>query len=470
MKQEKNNFIRKWGILAFDILTILISFIIAYNLRFYNNPTYDSQLEYAVFFCIILCFVAIFFNYSYADNSLLFYRNGYEELKIVVSYSFLLSVSLIVVSYVINQSEMLARSIILYFFIVNVLLMLLGRTLLKTIFKRIYDNSSYASSVVIITERGYEKSTISSFNSGLTYHLIGLLTMENDVIKGVIDGTPVKGTWEEILNKLVLFQVDDVMLNLPNENESTITKLIHGFEEMGVVCHYVLVLPKNIEEDGKIGEFGEIPVISYELAEHSALKLTIKRIFDIFISLIGLVICGIIGLVLVPLIKIESPGPAIFSQIRIGKNGRKFKFYKFRSMYADAEERKSELVEKNQIDGLMFKIDDDPRITKVGKFIRKTSLDEFPQFWNVLKGDMSVIGTRPPTEDEFENYSPYYKGRLSMTPGITGLWQISGRSDIKNFDDVVKMDLYYINNWSLTLDFEIFIKTIGVVLKKKGAS
>ena len=138
-------------------------------------------------------------------------------------------------------------------------------------------------------------------------------------------------------------------------------------------------------------------------------------------------------------------------------------------MYVDAEERKKELEDKNEMKGLMFKMEDDPRVTKVGKFIRKTSLDEFPQFFNVLKGDMSLVGTRPPTEAEFEQYNEHYRRRLSMTPGLTGLWQISGRSDIEDFDEVVKLDLQYIDNWSLTEDFKILLKTVGVVLFGKGA-
>ena len=138
-------------------------------------------------------------------------------------------------------------------------------------------------------------------------------------------------------------------------------------------------------------------------------------------------------------------------------------------MYVDAEERKKELMAQNQVKGLMFKMEDDPRITRVGRFIRKTSIDELPQFYNILIGDMSLVGTRPPTVDEFEQYTPYYRKRLSMTPGLTGLWQVSGRSDIDDFDDVVKLDIAYIDNWSLKLDLKILFKTVYVVLFSKGA-
>jgi lipopolysaccharide/colanic/teichoic acid biosynthesis glycosyltransferase len=168
-------------------------------------------------------------------------------------------------------------------------------------------------------------------------------------------------------------------------------------------------------------------------------------------------------------IKIDSAGPVLFSQERIGRNGRRFTFYKFRSMYRDAEERKEELAGRNEMSGPMFKLEDDPRITRVGRFLRKTSLDELPQFFNIVKGDMSLVGTRPPTADEFEKYNQRYRRRISMTPGLTGLWQTSGRSDIEDFDEVVKLDLQYIDNWSLWLDIKILLKTVAVVFSGKGA-
>lgn len=151
----------------------------------------------------------------------------------------------------------------------------------------------------------------------------------------------------------------------------------------------------------------------------------------------------------------------------MGKNGRKFKMYKFRSMYADAEERKKDLMDQNKMSGLMFKMDDDPRITPIGKFMRKWSLDEFPQFINVFKGDMSLVGTRPPTVDEYERYAGHHKSRLAMKPGVTGMWQVSGRNDITDFEEVVRLDNEYIKNFSITLDMKIIVRTIAAVATKK---
>lgn len=200
------------------------------------------------------------------------------------------------------------------------------------------------------------------------------------------------------------------------------------------------------------------------------MELFLKRVMDICGALVGLFITAIAFVLVAPVIYIKSPGPIFFSQHRMGKNGRKFRIYKFRSMYMDAEERKKELMEQNKMQGLMFKMDDDPRIIKgVGHFIRNTSIDELPQFWNILKGDMSLVGTRPPTVDEFERYELHHKVRLSFRPGLTGMWQVSGRSDITDFEEVVRLDETYIAEWSILLDIKILLKTIKVVLMRQGS-
>ena len=195
----------------------------------------------------------------------------------------------------------------------------------------------------------------------------------------------------------------------------------------------------------------------------------LKHTLDYVGGLVGFILFGLAYCVLGPIIKIDSKGPILFSQNRVGRNGRIFKCYKFRSMRADAEVLKKKLMSQNEMQGLMFKIENDPRITKVGRFIRKTSLDELPQFINVLKGDMSLVGTRPPTVDEYEKYEPKHKARVSMMPGLTGLWQVSGRSDIKDFDEVVKLDMEYIDNASFWFDIKIILLTIKTVIFGRGA-
>ena len=196
----------------------------------------------------------------------------------------------------------------------------------------------------------------------------------------------------------------------------------------------------------------------------------LKRLMDIAGGMIGLILSSPIMLVTAIAIKLDSPGPVLFKQTRVGQNGRHFKIYKFRSMYIDAEERKKELMARNEMQGdVMFKMKDDPRITRVGKVIRKLSIDELPQFFNILGGSMSLVGTRPPTVDEVEKYKTNQWRRISIKPGLTGMWQVSGRSNVKSFDEIVEMDVEYIDNWSLWLDFKIILKTVLVLLKHDDA-
>lgn len=194
-----------------------------------------------------------------------------------------------------------------------------------------------------------------------------------------------------------------------------------------------------------------------------------KRSIDVIGAILGLLILLPIFLVIGILIKIEDPkGPVFFKQVRVGKDGSEFNMYKFRSMVTDAEEKLAELLTLNQVSGAMFKMKNDPRVTKIGRFIRKTSIDELPQLWNVLKGEMSLVGPRPPLLREVNEYTNYQMQRLLVTPGCTGIWQASARSSV-GFEEMVEMDLYYIRNRSLFLDFKIILKTVTVFLGSKNA-
>lgn len=205
------------------------------------------------------------------------------------------------------------------------------------------------------------------------------------------------------------------------------------------------------------------------LHEHRA-YWCVRRAQDIFFSLLALIALSPLMLLTCIAVWIDSPGASpVFSQLRVGRNGKLFRLYKFRSMCPNAESKLNDLLQDNEMDGPVFKMKDDPRITRVGHFIRKTSIDELPQFFDVVRGDMSLVGTRPPTLDEYKQYESHHKRRLSMKPGITGLWQVSGRSDIENFEDVVKLDVQYIDNWTLWGDIKILFKTVWVVFAGRGA-
>ncbi len=207
-------------------------------------------------------------------------------------------------------------------------------------------------------------------------------------------------------------------------------------------------------------------ILSYQ-STHPSQKSIPKRLVDIVGAIVGLMITTAIAIPIAIVTLIDNPGSIFYSQIRCGHNGKAFRIWKFRSMIKDADKLKH--LVKNEANGHIFKCKEDPRITKVGKFLRRTSLDELPQFWNVLKGEMSLVGTRPPTPDEVMNYQPHHWERLRVKPGMTGEWQANGRSSIKDFEDIVKMDLDYQRKWSVSYDLFLIMKTIWVVLNKSGA-
>ena len=203
---------------------------------------------------------------------------------------------------------------------------------------------------------------------------------------------------------------------------------------------------------------------------HPSVRSWMKRFIDIVGALIGLVITGILLIPIAVVIQLDSRGPIFFAQTRCGWMGKRFRIWKFRSMSVDAEAKKAELEKQNQVQGAFFKIDNDPRVTRVGRFLRRTSLDELPQFWNVLKGEMSLVGTRPPTPNEVEHYEVPEWQRLDVKPGMTGEWQVNGRSTIRKFEDVIRLDLQYQKNWSLLYDLKLIFKTVAILLNKNSGA
>ena len=201
---------------------------------------------------------------------------------------------------------------------------------------------------------------------------------------------------------------------------------------------------------------------------HPSVRSLVKRLIDVFGAIVGLILTAILSIPIALAIKLNSKGPVLFHQTRCGWMGRKFQIWKFRSMYANAESMKKQV--ENQATGAFFKNDNDPRVTPIGSFLRRTSLDELPQFWNVLKGDMSLVGTRPPTPEEVETYQIPEWQRLDVKPGMTGEWQVNGRSQVRNFEDVIKLDLRYQRNWSLKYDLRLILKTIAVIFNKNSGA
>ena len=297
-----------------------------------------------------------------------------------------------------------------------------------------------------------------------------------------VETIPIVATTDTLIQYLTNNWVDEVYLDVPPKTDLPVD-LINSLMCMGITIHTALTHLDDIESRHKNVEWicGHL-TITTSLGYITGRDLLLKRLMDIAGGLLG----SLATLLLIPpvglAIFLSDPGPIFFAQTRIGENGKKFQMYKFRSMYKNAEERKKQLAqETGQEDQLMFKMEHDPRIIGqkqrpdgtwkkgIGGWIRDLSIDEFPQFFNVLKGDMSLVGTRPPTVDEWHRYEPFHRARMSTRPGITGLWQVSGRSEIRDFDTVVRLDREYIENWSLKQDIHILFKTVYVVLLRRGA-
>lgn len=300
-------------------------------------------------------------------------------------------------------------------------------------------------------------------------NIIGYVCESDTVEEG--DTTAYLGTFPQLEQIIHDNAVDQVFIMQNYNKYGNRQQLINLCMALGVTVRDLQLPYKSGHTQNYICSIGFYPTITYHRVCMNVYARAAKRFFDIVLSLIGIVLSSPIMLITAIAIKLDSKGPVIFRQERVGLNGRRFKMLKFRSMCVDAEAKKKELQSQNTVEGgLMFKIKDDPRITKVGKFIRKTSIDELPQFFNVLRGDMSLVGTRPPTLDEVAGYNKHQWRRLSIKPGITGMWQVNGRSTITDFNKVVALDKQYIDNWSLWLDIKILFKTaLQIVSKGHGA-
>ena len=339
-------------------------------------------------------------------------------------------------------------------------------------------------SLLIITTSDIAPGVIQNTLQGSAtfFHVAGIALVDGDGSQTSIESIPVIAGKKDILHYACHSWVAEVLIAMP-EGKALPKSLYNRLFEMGIVVHTMLLdHTQNTKRQQIVEKFGNYTVLTTSINFANPGPILLKRAMDMIGGLLGCIMTGLLCLVIGPMIYLQSPGPIFFTQERVGKGGKKFKIYKFRSMYMDAEERKKELMKENRVkDGMMFKLEWDPRIIGskrlpdgtykkgIGNFIRDTSIDEFPQFFNVLRGDMSLVGTRPPTVDEWEKYELHHHARLAIKPGITGMWQVSGRSNITDFEEVVQLDTQYIRQWNLGLDIKILLKTIGVIFKKEGS-
>ncbi|MEM9456836.1 MAG: sugar transferase [Myxococcota bacterium] len=412
-----------------------------------------------------LWFLSMYFSAS-ADFRQPYFRAAARYMR-VVGFSIVL---LITASFVFKIG-FIARTFVLLFGVVHFVTLMMGRVLLVEIFSLFRSQSVDGHRVLVVGHGEQAVAFARSIKTGAPWNnkLIGHVEVPGE--NALPNARPTVGALREMDKILDSQPIDEVVFAVPDQAPETFEEALRYCEERGV--DVLLTMPPDVPRAGKIEVAQmtgyDLPMIGMRRTPTSEGRLLLKRLLDLFGSLVGLLLLSPLMIGTAIIIKVTDPGPIFFSQVRSGRNGRKFRMHKFRSMVVNAEALKAKLMAQNEMDGPVFKMKHDPRITRIGRFIRKTSIDELPQLFNVLLGEMSLVGPRPPLPSEVAKYKPWQRRRLSVKPGITGPWQVSGRNEI-SFEQWMEMDLEYIDNWSLWLDIRIIMMTVPVVLMKKGAS
>lgn len=466
-RRKKRGWLKHFDFMVLDMLCLEFALIVACMVRNGICWPFDEDIYARLGVVIILIHVcAVFFLDSYKN---IVKRGCLVEIKLVIKHNTVLLFAVLAYLFGTKQGAIYSRIIITLMWIFGCCIMTVVRFAWKCVVRRMILIGKEKRTVLLIADFEHINEIIDTLKRGYyeDFCITGVVVSDKDMTGKIVNSKPVVASIDTVLKYIQTNVIDEVFIALIEE--TYIEHLIDQLINMGVIVHIQLAPFGRNVENRIVEHFGSYTVLSLGTKFANDGELMLKRIMDIVGSLVGLLITGVIFIVFAPIIYFQSPGPIFFTQNRVGRNGREFKLFKFRSMYLDAEERKKELMEQNKMTGLMFKMDDDPRIIPIGKFMRRASLDEFPQFWNVLMGDMSLVGTRPPTVDEYKQYELYHKKRLAIKPGITGMWQVSGRSDITDFEEVVKLDTDYIEKWNFGLDVVLIIKTVILIFTGKGA-
>ena len=480
-RKDSEKWLKHLDFIILDMICLQMAFVLAYVIRrrglnIYGDVLYRNMDIFLGFADLVVIFMA-------GIMKSVLKRGYYKEFVTTLEQAVGVGALAIAYLFMIQESQSFSRMIL----ITTVIIYLFFNYIIREIWKKYLHKKMKNGGdrkLLIVTSKEVAEQVVKNMqeNNYARYSLAGVVVIDDDLTGKKICDVPVVANADDVSMYVCQKWIDEVLI-VVSENVPYPEEIVDKLTETGVTVH--LNLAKITNKTGKrqfVEKVGNYTVLTTSLNYASLGQLMLKRLMDICGGIVGCIATGIICLFVGPAIYIASPGPIFFSQERVGKNGKKFKMYKFRSMYMDAEERKAELMKENKLgDGKMFKMDFDPRVignkvlpdgahkTGVGDFIRRTSLDEFPQFFNVLKGDMSIVGTRPPLISETNLYEPRHKVRLAIKPGITGMWQVSGRSDITDFEEVVRLDKEYIENWNIGLDIKILFKTVMVVITKDGS-
>jgi len=457
-----------------DIIVINLAFFLAYWLRFYSGiMVADKGIPpltlYSQAFGIITLISLIVFKisdlYDLKDNFRL------EEFPRILQAATLTAIAVMAVTFLYRQFTF-SRIVIFFGWFLNILLVSSWRYCFYCL-RRYLRNKMHDFSRVLVVGTG--KLALELYQAGQSvenpnFQILGLINSDKVEPQDSPEFKDVKvyNGIDSIKTALDELNINEVVMTTLPEDRNQMLNIILECERRAVEFKIIPDILEIITTRGQIDQYLGLPVLSLKPIQLTGFNLIIKRVFDIIISSLVLIFIAIPLLIIALLIKLDSPGPVFYKHQRVGHKGTKFNFLKFRSMVQDADARLKDVLHMNDRGGKVFKMFNDPRITKIGKFLRHYSLDELPQFINVLKGDMSIVGPRPQVLWEAELYDEWAKRRLMVLPGITGLWQVSGRSNL-SYEEMIKLDIYYIENWSLWLDIEIMLQTIPTILFAKGA-
>lgn len=449
-----------------DILILACAFGI--DCLIFRNTFEPGMLGSMTILIVIFMLIFILSNKEeYLYNITLFYYLDRVHRKLTKSFLLAMVATAAIMNCVLNLEK--GRKFYVVFLIIAYALICCKMFIYRPLTKWL-QRSSVPRTAFVGKVGAFNKFRYFLDKTSIQIELIGYIATSREDIQNS-QGSEYIGYMEDLEELIRTYNLDQVYIIQNNSEELPFTqKYVDLCIDMGVTVRLIVDFYKRRRANSYVSTVGTYPIITYHTITLNSYEQLLKRLMDIIGGLAGCILSAPIMLVTAIAIKLDSPGPVLFKQVRVGQNGRNFKIYKFRSMYIDAEARKKELMSQNEIEGgVMFKMKDDPRITRVGKVIRKLSIDELPQFFNVVQGTMSLVGTRPPTLDEVEKYKRNQWRRISIKPGITGMWQVSGRSRVQNFDDIVEMDVEYIDNWSLWLDVKIILKTVLVLLRHNDA-
>jgi exopolysaccharide biosynthesis polyprenyl glycosylphosphotransferase len=468
---SRNGRVPGWVVLL-DIVTIIVAFLagywVRYDLRWFLDVAYDAPLSaYLPFLILYVILTPVFFVVDGVYRT--WPRSWMDQVYRITNATAKVTVLMLAVTFVFRP-RYYSRVMLVEVGLLTIGLLALVRGAEGLAIAYLRRRGVGIKRVVIVGAGEIGRTVMRTIvaRPDLGYRVVGFV--DDNPEKGYTDIGRFKalGPLDNLPTILDEERPDEVIITLPWMYHRKIMGIVRECERRGVRPRIVPDLFQMSLTQVNVEDLGGVPLIGVRTVAISKGALLVKRLIDVTVAAVGLVLCAPLFLLIALAIRLDSPGPIIFRQTRVGLRGRHFEMYKFRSMHVGAEEQQDMLADMNEADGPIFKIRDDPRLTRVGRILRRLSMDELPQLVNVLRGEMSLVGPRPPIPAEVEKYQEWHKKRLEAPPGMTGLWQVSGRSRL-SFDEMVLLDIYYIENWSLWLDFKILMRTIPKVLLGEGA-